>query len=107
MTSHHERSLKLFSIAFMVLVFVLTQTVFPFLPETLRRVAKKVWGDAAYRAGRRMCSASAVEPESLSMELFSVLPGDATAFAESGAEFSSTSRIAPGRRQVRCGDHSE
>ena len=36
----------MFSIAFMVMVFVLSnpkeQTVFPFLPETFRRVAKKV-----------------------------------------------------------------
>ena len=33
----------MFSIAFMVLVCVLTADRFPFLPETLRRIAKKVW----------------------------------------------------------------
>ena len=61
MTSRHEKSLTMFSIAFMVVVFVPGEPGdadrFPFLPETFRRVAKKFGTDAAYRAASAMFSA--------------------------------------------------
>ncbi len=57
MTSRHERSLTMFSIAFMVVVFVPgnpeTQTVSHSFPKVCAALQRKFGTDAAYRAGRR------------------------------------------------------
>jgi hypothetical protein len=52
MTSHHEKSLTMFSIAFMVLVFVLTQTVSHSFPKLCVTLQRNFGTDAAYRASR-------------------------------------------------------
>ena len=61
MTSRHEKSLTLFSVAFMVVVFVLvnpeTQTVSHSFPKLSAALQKKFGTDAAYRAARAMFSA--------------------------------------------------
>src|SRR5438105_10559670 len=53
MTSRHGRSLTMFSIAFMVMVFVLTQTVSHSFPKLCAALQRKFGTDAACRAGCR------------------------------------------------------
>ena len=55
----------MFSIAFMVLVFVLTQTVSHSFPKLCAALQRKFGTDAAYRASAAIYSAQQVENESL------------------------------------------
>jgi hypothetical protein len=84
MTSHHEKSLTMFSIAFMVLVFVLTQTVshsFPKLCVTLQRN----FGTDAYRASCYVFRLSQSGTNHCEWRCLGFCSDDATPFAESGS----------------------
>jgi hypothetical protein len=77
----------MFSIAFMVVVFVLgnpeTQTVFPFLPETLPRVAQKVWNRCCVsRRPPVCCRLSQSKLNHYQWHCLGFCSGDATPFAE-------------------------
>jgi hypothetical protein len=95
----------MFSITFMVVVFVLTQTVSHFFPKLCAALQRKFGTDAACRAGSRyvfgLVSRERITANGIALRSARMMR---RRLPNRGGRFSSASRIAPKRRQVRCGD---
>ena len=111
MTSRHEKSLTMFSIAFMVVVFVPgnpeTQTVSRSFPKLCVALQRNFGTDAACRAGRRYVFGLVGRERVFTRDtVLDSFPAIRRRLPNREVNRSpSTSRIAPGRRQVRCGDN--